>query len=326
MTRRYPSVVAIVLHWQQLAQTLGCLASLRRLEYPALQVVVVDNGSTEPVADQAAEVFPGAQVLATGQNLGFAEGNNVGLRHAQALGADWAVLLNDDTVVAPDLLGRLVVAAEPLPQVAAAGPTIYYYDRPDTIWSAGGRIDWRSGRTEMLGLDRPGAGLGPDLQATDWLSGCALLIRRAALERVGLLDGRFFTYFEDVDWCVRASRAGYRLLHVPQARLWHRISPTRRQSSPRVSYYMARNHLLFLHKARLGPAVALRVLLGDHLRTVVSWTVRPRWRGRRAERDALLRGLVDYYRGRLGRSSLYSPWQPHERAAAPLAGGERMAL
>jgi GT2 family glycosyltransferase len=297
----FPQVVIVVLNWNGLADTLECLESLARLDYPAYEVVVVDNDSTDGSAEAIREQFPEVTLIENRENLGFTGGNNVGLRYALARGTDYALLLNNDTKVAPDFLRHMVEASEADPTVGIAGPTIYYHERPDIIWSAGGVIDWRRGSTQMVGLNERDEGqLGQVPRTVDFVTGCALLVRRAVLEQAGLLDERFFAYYEETEWCVRATRAGFKIVHVPLAHIWHKISPAAQADSPLVHYYMTRNRLLFLKVTGAGGSAWLHTLLAEYLRTLVSWSVRPKWRGKRSLRGAMWQGMVDFVCRRFG--------------------------
>jgi len=300
-----PRVTIIVLNWNGLADTLECLESLASLDYPNYEVVVVDNGSTDGAVSVIRERCPGVTIVENGENLGYAGGNNVGLRHAMAQGADYALLLNNDTVVDPAFLGILVNAAEAEPAVGIAGPTIYYYERPDVIWSAGGAIDWQRGSTWMVGLDEQDKGqFGAEPRPVDFVTGCAMLVRRAVLERAGLLDERFFAYYEEAEWCVRAARAGFQVMHVPMAHIWHKISPAAQADSPLVHYYMTRNRLLFLKATGAGLRAWFHTLFAEYLRTLVSWSLRPRWRGKRQQQQAMILAISDAWQGRWGRQPL----------------------
>jgi len=240
-------------------------------------------------------------VLENGENLGYAGGNNVGLHYALARGTDYALLLNNDTEVEPTFLRQLVEVAEGDSRVGIVGPTIYYHERPDVIWSAGGAISWNRGSTWMVGLDEQDVGqFGQKPREVDFVTGCALLVRMAAVERAGALDERFFMYYEETEWCVRVARAGYRVMHVPQARIWHKISPGAQASSPWIHYYMTRNRLLFLKATGAGPRAWLHTLIAEYLRTLISWSVRPRWRCKQAQRRAMLQAIVDTWGGRYG--------------------------
>jgi GT2 family glycosyltransferase len=302
-----PRVVVIVLNWNGKEDTLACLESLRQLDYPNYEVVVVDNGSTDGSVEAVRASFTGVAILETGENLGFAEGNNAGVQRALAHGADYVLLLNNDTEVAPDFISILVDAVEATPQAGVAGPTIYYFDRPAIIWSAGGAIDWRRGDTRMMALDEADHGQYDAVREVDFVTGCALLARREVFEKAGMLDPRFFMYYEEAEWCVRASRAGYKILHVPQAHVWHKITPAQQAASPRIHYYMTRNRLLFLRNTQAGVRAWLHTLVAEYLRTLVSWTVRPRWRSQHAQRQAMIDAIADFTWGQFGPTTRYSP-------------------
>jgi GT2 family glycosyltransferase len=300
-----PHVAVIIVNWNRREDTLACLESLGRLDYPSLEIILVDNASTDGSAGAVRQAFPGVTVLEAPQNLGFVAGNNLGLAHARRnpSGAQVACawLLNNDTVVAPDSLRLLVEAVESYPGAGAAGPTIYYYDRPAVIWSAGGAIDWKHGRTRSLGLETEDRGqAGDQPQPVDFVTGCALLAKMEVFERVGMLDPRFYAYYEETEWCVRAARAGYQILHVPRARIWHKISIDARDASSQVLYYMMRNRLLFLKLAGSGA----RAWLGaawDYGYRLARWTLLPRWRHKADQRGIVIRAILDFGRGRFGK-------------------------
>jgi GT2 family glycosyltransferase len=296
-----PRVAIVVLNWNGLADTLACLESLAGVDYPSYDIVVVDNGSTDGSVAVIREQFPDVVLIENDENLGFAGGNNVGLQWVLERGSDYALLLNNDTEVALNFLHLLVETAEADSTIGIAGPTIYYHEQPQIVWSAGGGIDWRRGQTWMMGLNEHDVGqFGEEPRKVDFVTGCCMLVRRAVLEQVGLLDERFFAYYEETEWCVRAQRAGFKIVHVPQAKIWHKIPLDARESSPVVHYYMTRNRLLFLKTIGAGWRAWLHTLLFEYLRTLLSWTLRPRWRGRGLHRRMMLRAIGDTLRGRWG--------------------------
>lgn len=295
-----PHVAVVVLSWNRKEDTLACLRSLSAVEYVPLDVVLVDNCSSDGTAEAVRLGFPDVVVLETGANLGYAEGNNVGLWHALNANVDYVLLLNNDTEVAPDFVSEMVNAVEQMPQVGIAGPTIYYWDRPTTIWAAGGSIDWRRGDAQLMGLDEEDRGQYTAVHEVDYVTGCALLIRREAAERAGLLDPRFFMYYEETEWCVRVARAGYKIVHVPRSHVWHKISPAQQADSPRVHYYMTRNRLLFLRISRASVRAWVHTLVFEYLRTLASWTLRPEWRAKRPLRPVMIRAIWDAFVGRWG--------------------------
>jgi hypothetical protein len=293
-----PLVYIIVLTYNQRDLTLDCLRSLSASDYPNQQLVVVDNGSADRTETDVRLMHPTCVYLQNGANLGYAEGNNVGLRYALANGAEILLVLNNDTIVAPDMVSRLVNVVQTHPHTGFVGPLVYHYDEPTVIQSAGGlrTADWRF---YHRGQNQNDSGQFQKVESVVWISGCGILTHRAVLEKIGLIDPAFFIYSEEVDWCLRARAAGYENLFVPAAHLWHKGVKRNYQPSPRVTYLSARNELLLLKKHHAGWR-ALTTTWLRHLRTLSSWSIRPRWRTQHAHRDALARGLFDFVRGHFG--------------------------
>lgn len=296
----HPAVSIIVLNYNSRQDTLDCLHSLEHLTYPNVDVIMVDNGSTDGTVDAVRAAYPEMTVIDTGKNLGFTGGNNVGIQHALDNGADYIMLLNNDTIVAPDMIDIMIDTMEADPALGVTGPMIYYYDAPDTIWSAGGSIDWGHGLTSMIGLNEEDKGqFGEAPRRVDFVTGCAMLARREVWQTVGLLDDKFFMYYEETEWCVRATRAGHHIAFVPTAMMWHKISIEARATSPRTYYYMTRNRLLFLSNSRAGLRTWLNTFT-EYGRTLASWTLRPKWQDRRHLRGVMLRAIRDFSIGRFG--------------------------
>jgi GT2 family glycosyltransferase len=293
-----PHVSIILLNWNQPEFTLACLASLGRLDYESFDVVVVDNGSEDGSPSLIREQFPSITLLENARNLGFAAGNNVGIRHALDRGADYVMLLNNDTEVAPNLVRELVQVAEADPRIGALGPKIYYYDPSNVIWSAGGVVS-RLGQPRHLRENQVDVGEPEGVQDVDYVTGCAFMVKLEVMQAVGLLDDRFFIYFEETEWCARIRQAGFRVAYVPQARMWHKISMVERTTSRRYLYLMTRNRLLYLRLSGAGlRTIALAML--DLLRTATSWSVRPKHRDMRPYSTALVRGVCHFAVGRFG--------------------------
>lgn len=183
------------------------------------------------------------------KNYGFAEGNNIGMGYVQeALGSDYILLLNNDVVVDPQFLTELVMIAERDGRIGFIGPKVYYYDQREIIYSSGARINFFLLHSKG-GQGKVDKGQFDTLKEVDALSGCALLLRSNLLERVGKLDPVFFAYGEEVDWCIRAKRAGYRIIFAPKAIVFHKGAKSTGQGfNPFVAYYKTRNQILFMRK------------------------------------------------------------------------------
>ncbi len=300
-----PHVFLVILNWKRPDLTLACLESVMALDYPkeCLHIVVVDNASGDDSVALIRDAFPEVSVLANNENLGFAGGNNVGIDFAMIHGADYILLLNNDTVVAPDLVSRLIAVGESDAAIGVVTPTILYYDDPERIWCAGAAIDWKMGTTQRLRSDLLFDMNSVNLEDVDFASGCAICVKRSAIERCGNMDSRFFLYYEETDWCVRIRRAGFRCVLVASAKVWHKVSSSVEDSSPLQVYYMTRNRLLFLEKslpAWLSSWSILSVILRELLFVLIA-TIKPSNHRKVIQRWARLKGIYDYVRRKFGR-------------------------
>jgi len=247
-------LAVVVLNWNGRADTLAALASLAACRLPAgwqVTLMMVDNGSTDGSVEAVRREFPAVEVLALGENRRFAGGNDEGVRRALAAGADAVMLVNNDTEADPSLFEHLLAALDADPGAGAAAPLILFAEPRDRIWYAGGRCVPALGLAAHRGLRTRERGEYRAIETTGYLTGCCLLARREVWETVGLLDERYFIYAEDADWSLRARAAGYRLLFVPQARLWHKVSAASGAASPWKIYQRLRANLtLFARHAR----------------------------------------------------------------------------
>ncbi|MBN1163420.1 MAG: glycosyltransferase family 2 protein [Candidatus Krumholzibacteriota bacterium] len=213
----------IVLNWNGEAVIGPCLESLLAVEDPPLKIIVVDNASTDSSLSILEDSFPQVTLIKNERNELFARGNNVGLRYALDKGGEAFLLLNNDTEVDPSCFREMMRALEK-PDIGIVGPCILYHDDPDRIWYGGGVIGTLSGIPRHKDIRREAGARKPEGGPTAWVSGCALLVRRAVLEDIGLLDPSYHIYCEDVDFCLRARRAGWKCYYQPAARVWHKVS------------------------------------------------------------------------------------------------------
>jgi len=220
-----PSIAIIVLNWNGRDLTLDCLRSLEAVSTPNLRTILVDNASTDGTLDAVRRIHgERITVIVNADNLGFAAGNNVGIRHALAGGADFILLLNNDTVVAPDFVDHLLRPMLSTREIGITAPKIYYAEPKDRIWFAGGEISMWRGMAKHTGIRETDRGQYDTEHDIDYATGCAFLARRAVFEKIGDLDPGYRAYFEDADFCVRARKAGFRIRYIPAAHVWHRIS------------------------------------------------------------------------------------------------------
>jgi hypothetical protein len=249
-------VYIIVLNWNQYALTAACIRSLLCLNYRRYHVLVVDNDSSDGSVDRLKTDFgTRIELIVNERNLGFTGGNNAGIHYALAQGAEYIMLLNNDTIVAADFLDSLTAVLQSHPQVGFVAPKIYLLEDNQRIWAAGGNVRMWLGLVGNRGRGQSDTGQFEQLTEVDFVSGCCLLTRREVLEQIGLLNDAYFAYYEDVDWCFRARAQGYQILYVPQSIIWHAVGSSSKGQrsqkgtlSPFVHYLVARNHLWLLRQ------------------------------------------------------------------------------
>ncbi|NDP46988.1 MAG: glycosyltransferase [Sulfuriferula multivorans] len=247
-----PTVLIVVLNWNGAADTLACLASLQRLSYPNHEILIVDNASKDGSPEQINEGYPDVHMVSNSANLGYAGGNNTGIRFGLDKGFDYILLLNNDTTVAPNFLEPLVEALEAVPSAAAAQPKLYYQQDPDVLWCTGASFD-------MANLDfvfanhkvRDDHHSFERVMEVQICVGAALMLRTDAIRKIGALDPELFLMHEEADWCFRAREHGYLCLFAPRSHVWHKVSASLGVASPLMVYFGSRN-LLRWAKRHLG--------------------------------------------------------------------------
>ncbi len=244
-----PRVSIIILNWNGLEDTIECLESLKQITYPNYDVIVVDNGSAGNDAEALNERFGQyIHVIENDRNYGFAEGNNIAIGHALASGADYVLLLNNDTVVDACFLSELVDVAESESSIAIVGAKTYLYDDPNRIQLAWIKMSLWRGRAFHIGSMEIDRGQYDTITEVDCVQGSCFLVKRQAVEKLGLLDARYFYLWEEADYCFRAKRAGYKVVYAPGAKIWHKVSRAGRKSMSFYQYYFTRNGFWFMKR------------------------------------------------------------------------------
>jgi GT2 family glycosyltransferase/glycosyltransferase involved in cell wall biosynthesis len=292
---------AVILNYRTSDDTCLAAQSIRTSHREGVHVIVVDNGSGDGSEHALRQRLPWAEHLQTGANLGFSGGCNAGIRGALSSGAEGVLLVNSDGALHPDALGHLERALGVDPSLGIVGPVVLSREEPDLIASAGMRYGRNSGRMRHVAAGRRIAALGaPPVQRVDGVSGCAMLVRRSVFERIGLLDEAYYFSFEDLDFCLRASAAGFETAVVSAAIAYHQGGRTVGARSARRVYYGVRNHLRLAGLAAPQPALvrtarASAVFAYNAAYVALSPDV-PTIRGA----GALVRGGFDHLRGRYG--------------------------
>ncbi|OGZ62190.1 MAG: hypothetical protein A3H51_00195 [Candidatus Spechtbacteria bacterium RIFCSPLOWO2_02_FULL_38_8] len=304
-----PKVFILLLNWNNWDQTKECLESLEFLNYSNFAVLLIDNGSDDNSLEKMREFQnqnPQMEIviLENGKNLGFGGGNNTGIDYALKHKADYVLLLNNDTFVAQDFLGRLVEVAQSNPKAGLLTPSIFFYDKRDLLWF-GGKVSfnwWKMDKAVKMSLFKKPVSKNAKQIKIQFASGACMLIGREVLEKVGGFYPPYFLYFEDADLSFLILRAGYDLLWVPSSNIWHKVSATTlpKLGSASLHYYNTRNILLLAK--RYGPfwvryfymhiwaiykyiKQLLKILIGRNKKVSL----------------AIKQGIEDYYRKRFGK-------------------------
>ena len=263
-------IAIVVLNYNGLGNTLDCLESLRKLETGenSVEFIVVDNASTDG-SDQALSKLKDIELILNDKNLGYSGGNNIGIKKALERDADAVLILNNDTIVDKDLIKNLIKALQFSDIIC---PKIYFapnfefhkkrYKKADlgkVVWYAGGRIDWDNILGIHIGVDEVDRGQFEKSGEVDLATGAAMLVKKEVFEKIGYFDEKYFLYLEDMDFCVRAKGAGFKIIFEPKAIVWHKNAGSAGGSGSKLQdYYITRNRLLFAAKfAKIRTKIAV---------------------------------------------------------------------
>jgi len=260
-----PRVSIIIINWNGYEYTKACLDSLIVCNYPNFRICLVDNASTDGSADLLATEYPVHYMIRLTENTGFTGGNNAGMKWALDQGFDYILLLNNDTTVEPDFLNYLIEALQANLSLAAVQPKMYFMHDKTKIWNAGGGFNQYMGITRSIGSGHVDKGKFDHSEYTEWITGCCILVRAEVIRQVGMLDDRFFAYWEDVDWSFRMKAVGWELWYEPKAKIYHvagAASNSKQKGkegflSPMAIYLEVRNHMIIVKKYGKMPWVVL---------------------------------------------------------------------
>jgi GT2 family glycosyltransferase len=273
----------------------ACLDSLGRQTHTDLDVVVVDNGSSDGSAALVAQNYPWARFLALDKNYGFSIANNIALRDAFEQGNEYALLLNNDTFAAPEFVSEMLAVIRSDARIGAVCPKIYFADQPNVLWYAGADFSLWTGRTKHRGWKEIDRGQFDDRAEITQATGCAMLVRRSALGDVGLLDEQFWAYVEDLDWSVRFLKRRYRLGFAPKARVWHHDGATAVKSlgsgSAAIRQFFSTRNMVFLARKHVRWWQMPSYIFGFLINHVALYTALRLWRRDFRALSAIYRGL-----------------------------------
>jgi GT2 family glycosyltransferase len=243
-------VSIITVNYNQVALTCALIESLKKVSYSNIEIVVVDNGSPEDATPVITEKYPEIVFVRSEQNLGFAGGNNLGINVSSG---KYLLFLNNDTEVDPGFLEPLVQLFESNPSAGAASSKLIYFNSDNIIQYVGSTsMNPFTGRNKRVGFMEKDMGQHDTLKETDLAHGAAMMVPRSVIEKAGLMPDFFFLYYEEIDWCERIKKAGYKIYVVPASKVYHKESMSVGKKSTLKTYYMTRNRVLFMRRNTSG--------------------------------------------------------------------------
>ena len=242
-----PLISLVTINYNQAEMTRLFLESARALTYPAFEIIVVDNASSPALNTQVdLSQYPFARLVRSEQNLGFTGGNNLGI---DAANGDYFFIVNNDTELEANLLTELIKPFQQNPQVGVVCPKIRFFDAPNLVQFAGyGAMNMLTGTAHIVGFNQPNGPQFDQPASTPFAHGCAMLVSRAVVNRVGRFADRFFLYYEELDWSQRIRNAGFLIQYQPTATIWHKESASVGRESTLRTYYLTRNRILFIRR------------------------------------------------------------------------------
>lgn len=307
MVKHMPKVFIVVLNWNGYKDTIQCLESIEKLQAPntKIQVVIVDNASVDgSVAEFNKRYIRNTKykILVNKVNQGFAGGNNIGIKYALKHGADFIMILNNDTIVDKNSVTQFLKSAEKNKEIGIFSPKIYFApgfeyhkkrykhtDQGKVIWYAGGKIDWANVYGSNNGVDEVDNGRFEEEREIDFATGACMFVRSQVFKKIGGFDERYFAYLEDADLSLRTRKSGYKILFVPKAIVWHKVSRSSGIGSDLNDYFITRNRLLF--GIKYAPIRAKLALIKESL--LFAQIGRP-WQ---------IKGVTDFYLRKFGKGS-----------------------
>lgn len=296
----------VILNYNGKADTVECLRSIGNTALPKdtkMEIIVVDNASTDGSLRDIKKQFSSVATIANKENLGYSKGNNLGIKYALENGADFLIILNNDTIIDRDLIIEFLKSAEKDANIGIVVPKIYFakgyefhkdrYEEKDkgkVFWYAGGIMDWANVIGHHRGVDEVDEGQYNREEKTEFATGCCMLVRKDVFAKIGLFNEKYFLYYEDNDFSQKAQKAGYKIIYSPKAIIWHKNAASAGGSGSSLQdYYITRNRMLF--GIKYAPFKSKLALIRESILLLL--------KGRYWQK----RGIWDFYTGRFGKGS-----------------------
>ncbi len=286
----------ILINWNSKQDTLECIESLLKAGITLEQITLIDNGSVDDSLPTFRERFgQNLPIIENSTNLGFVRACNQGIRKALDQGVQWIMLLNNDTILDAGFFEALQGYMQADSPYAILAPLILYYKYPNLVWNMGDQLipgtllTTKSNQRKILPADLP------EVIPVDFVTGCAMVVRREVFLKIGLLDPFFEIYYEEIDFCMRARKVGYRMACVPKAKMWHKVSLTMNKIAARASYLRTRNQIIFFRRYSRGVQQAGMFLFSSG--RLIIHILKNLLRGQRDIQRSLVRGWMDGWGG-----------------------------
>jgi GT2 family glycosyltransferase len=261
---KYPLVSIITVNYNQSDVTIDLIDTLEKITYPHVEIIVVDNASPSDNSQKIKIRFPKIKLILSDINLGFAGGNNIGIRKSKG---KYLLFLNNDTVVPPGFLEPLVDLLENDEKIGMVSPKIKFYRNPTIIQFAGfSKMNPYTIRNRGLGYHQPDGPEFNQLSETASIHGAAMMVPRRIIQEIGMMAEIYFLYYEEHDWAERVKRAGYKIMYQPQSYILHKESVSTGKESPLKTYYINRNRLVFARRNYSG----LPFIIGIFFQIIIS--------------------------------------------------------
>jgi hypothetical protein len=293
-----PKIGIIIVNYNGEEYTNSCIRSIFKSSYQNYLIVVIDNASTDNSVQLLEEEFNNKIILIKNEdNLGFSGANNIGIKYALKNGCEYVLLLNNDTETDKDLMKNMVDASIKNNN-AIISPKIYYYDEPKKIWAAGGCLTWKKGLSFHYGFNEIDRGQFEVRKEINFATGCCILIHKSVFEKIGFLAEEYFLYFEDTDFCVRAKRAGIKILYEPSAKLWHKVSSTTGGEESIITLYYGNRNRLYLNN-KFNKKNKLYYLSYFYITRMIKFLI---WlvKGQKYKIEIVLEAIKDYKNSKMG--------------------------
>lgn len=246
-----PLICVVLVNYNGIKDTVECVKSLKECSYNNIHIIIVDNASLHGRADFNTVITRDmCEIIFNTENVGFAGANNIGIKRGLEIGADYFLILNNDTVVDKNFLPPLLHAFNRNQDVGIATGKIYYYDEPTYLWFGGSYYNHKLGECKIVGIGEKDSSRYNIEKDIPFATGCLWLVSKNTIETVGYICEDFFLYYEDTDYCERVKAEGYTIRYVPQSVIYHKESRSTVKGSDSYQYYNNRNYLFYMKKCQ----------------------------------------------------------------------------